>query len=152
MVFTPSVLPVPHSFRAPEWRVLVVAFRKQLLTSHFPHPAPITVIISTVTQSARRTPPVPLSHPSVAWRAALIDGSAVPVRWREAEGGGSSKRKLFSTSTGKKSSEAAGERNHYCCSLLVFFWGIHMIWMRSTELWKEKAVVCCQGVSAEVNS
>lgn len=37
-----------------EWRVLsvaeVVVLRKQLLTSHFPHPAPIIVIISTVSQ------------------------------------------------------------------------------------------------------
>lgn len=61
MLFTPSVLPVrslTHSLLTlpPEWRVLVVAFMKQLLASLFPHPAPITVIISTVSQSTPCTP------------------------------------------------------------------------------------------------
>lgn len=55
--------------------------------------------------------PIPQSHPSVACRALLIDGSGAPQRWRETEGDGGRKRKLFNTSTGKESREGAGERH-----------------------------------------
>lgn len=39
-VVTFSVLPVPHLLQvvSPEWKALLVAFTKQLLTSHFPIP------------------------------------------------------------------------------------------------------------------
>lgn len=72
----------------------------------------------------------------------LIDGTGVPSRL----GGGTQedggrKEKLFNTSTGKKHSKGEGERSCCCRSLLVFFWGIQMIWMRAIEHWKEKVVV-----------
>lgn len=125
VVFPPSVLPVPLLLWAPpEWRVLVVALRKQLLTSHFPHPAPITVIISTVSQSTHTPhPSISLSHPSVAWRAVLIDGSSVPLGWRETEGDDGRKRKLFNTSTGKRRSEREGEET----LLLLLSAGLHWV-------------------------
>ncbi|KAK5861278.1 hypothetical protein PBY51_022688 [Eleginops maclovinus] len=45
--------------------MLLVAFRKQLLTSYFPHPTPITVIISTVSQSKPPSNPPAHLNPAV---------------------------------------------------------------------------------------
>lgn len=115
-VFTPSVLPVPQT-PSPEWRTRMVAFRKQLLTSLFPHPAPITVIISTVSQDTRRTLPLhpPPPNPTVPPHSGLqgcADRLIQPFprdrgeqRESERERNGGRKRKLFNTSTGAREME-----------------------------------------------
>lgn len=117
LVFTPSFLPVPHSLRAAERMLLlllllvVVTFTKQLLSSHFPHPAPITVIIGTVNH---KSPSTSQSHcPTLV----LIRRSSFSLRWRGIEGDSGRNRKLLYISTGKKSSKRGD-----CYSLLVFFW------------------------------
>lgn len=109
----------------------LLAFRKQQLSSHFPHPAPITVIINTVSQRVPTTAAPDPTVPSFCCPegCAAVDGSSGPSRWMETEGDSGRKRKLFNTLTGKKRSEGGGGggggRRCYCHFLLTFSGVMH---------------------------
>lgn len=140
LVFTPSFLLVPHSLRAAAAAermllllLVVVTFTKQLLFSYFPHPAPITVIISTVNH---KSPSTSQSHcPTLV----LIRRTSFSLRWRGVEGDSGRNRKLLYISTGKKSSKRGG-----CYSLLVFFW--------ETQSLHKTDDLCWRGLSIKLNS
>lgn len=91
--------------------------------------------LSVLSVRAPTAPPIPLSHPYVAWRAVLVHGSSIPLRWREMERDGGRKRKLFNASTGYRSSKRAGERQCYCRCL--FFQRGHSRKSHQISYWKK---------------
>lgn len=97
-VFTLSVLPVPHLLQkvSSEWRALVVAFVKQLLTSHFP--IPCTHYTDYQYCQSEHPPRLQSRCPTLMWPGGLCwyTDPAFPWdggRWREMVAG----RESFST-------------------------------------------------------
>lgn len=110
--------PAPHLLQtgSPEWRALVVAFTKQLLTSHFP----ISGAHYTDYQycQSEHLPCFQCRRPTLIWPGGLrwCKDPALPgdgTGWQQEE---------KALQQGKKSSEGAGERHRYCRSRFLW-WG-----------------------------